>query len=133
MSNLFRPLKEFDMKPLTEREEDVMNYFWKRGALSVREVVELHDEPRPSRTTVATFVKFLEQKGYLQHRAENSGFVYIPIIQRSEYCGHNLRSVIRRYFDNSIHNVVNFLINNEYCSDEDAKELIAQISNRKDK
>lgn len=121
------------MKPLTEREEYVMNYFWDRGALSVREVVEFHDEPRPSRTTVATFVKFLEQKGYLEHRAENNGFVYIPIIQRNEYCGHNLRNVIRRYFDNSIHNVVNFLINNEYCSDEDAKELIAQITNRKNK
>ena len=121
------------MKPLTEREEDVMNYFWDRCALSVREDVELHGEPRPSRTTVATLVMFLEQKGQLEHRTENSGFVYIPIIQRNEYCGHNLRSVIRRYFDNSIHNVVNFLINNEYCSDEDAKALIAQISNRKKK
>lgn len=121
------------MKPLTEREEEVMNYFWDRGALSVREVVELHDEPRPSRTTVATFVKFLEQKGYLEHRIENYSFVYIPIIERDDYCGHNLRSIIRKYFNNSVYNVVNCLINSENCCDEDAKELITQISNRRSK
>lgn len=67
------------MKPLTEREEEVMNFFWDRGALSVREVVALHDEPRPSRTTVATFVKFLEQKGYLDHKTDSIGFVYFPM------------------------------------------------------
>lgn len=116
------------MKSLTEREEEVMNFFWERRALSVRELLDLHDEPRPSRTTVATFVKFLEQKGYLDHRAESSGFVYFPIIEREEYCGHNLKSVIKRYFDNSIHNVVNFLIKSEEYSDEEAKEMILQIS-----
>lgn len=36
-----------DIKVLTEREEEVMNFFWERGTLSVRELVALHDEPRP--------------------------------------------------------------------------------------
>ena len=117
-----------NLKQLTEREEEVMNFFWERGRLPVRELLDLHDEPRPSRTTVATFVKFLEQKGYLDHRTENSGFVYFPIIEREEYCGHNLKSVIKQYFDNSIQNVVNFLIKNEEYSDEEAKEMILQIS-----
>ena len=31
------------MKPLTEREE-VMNFFWESGALSVRDVVAFHNE-----------------------------------------------------------------------------------------
>lgn len=119
------------MKPLTEREEEVMNIFWENGPLSVRDVVALHDEPRPSRTTVATFVKFLEQKGYLDHKIESIGFIYFPIIGREDYCGHNLKSVIRRYFDNSIHNVVNFLIKNDGCSDMEAKELISQISDKR--
>ena len=117
-----------DMKQLTEREEEVMNFFWERGCLSVRELLDLHHEPRPSRTTVATFVKLLEQKGYLNHRAESFGFVYFPIIERDEYCAHNLKSVIKQYFDNSIQNVVNFLIKSEEYSDEEAKEMILQIS-----
>lgn len=118
------------MKQLTEREEEVMNFFWERGTLSVRELVALHDEPRPSLTTVATFVKFLEQKGFLSHRTESTGFIYFPIIERENYCGQNLTSVIRRYFDNSILNVVNFLIKSEEYSDKETKEMITQISNR---
>ena len=110
------------MKQLTEREEEVMNFFWESGAL--------HNEPRPSRTTVATFVKLLEQKGYLNHKVESTSFIYFPIIEREDYCGQNLKSVIRRYFNNSIQNVVNFLINSEEYSDEEAKEIISQISNR---
>ena len=112
------------MKSLTEREEEVMNFFWESGALSVRDVVA-------NRTTVATFVKFLEQKGYLDHKVESTGFVYFPIIEREEYCGHNLKNVIKRYFDNSIQNVVNFLIKSEEYSDEDAKEMILQITKQK--
>ena len=121
------------MKPLTEREEEVMNFFWESGALSVRDVIALHDEPRPSRTTIATFVKFLEQKGYLDHKdkAESTGFIYFPIIEREDYCGHNLKSVIRRYFDNSVQNVVNFLIKSEEYSDDEAKELILQVSDKR--
>lgn len=119
-----------DIKVLTEREEEVMNFFWERGTLSVRELVALHDEPRPSRTTVATFVKFLEQKGFLSHRTESTGFIYFPIIEREDYCGQNLTSVIRRYFDNSILNVVNFLIKSEEYSDKETKEMITLISNR---
>lgn len=119
------------MRPLTEREEEVMNFFWESGALSVRDVVALHNEPRPSRTTVATFVKFLEQKGYLDHKAESTGFIYFPIIEREDYCRQNLKSVIRRYFDNSIQNVVSFLIKNDGCSDIEAKELISQIFDKR--
>ena len=121
------------IQPLTEREEEVMNFFWEGGELSVRDVISLHDEPRPSRTTVATFVKLLEQKGYLNHKVGNAGFVYFPIIEREDYCGHNLKNVIRRYFDNSIQNVVNFLIKSEYHSDEETKEIIFQISNKTNK
>ncbi|WP_300938233.1 BlaI/MecI/CopY family transcriptional regulator [Bacteroides acidifaciens] len=51
-------------------------------------------------------------------------------MEREDYCGQNLKSVIRRYFDNSIQNVVNFLIKSEEYSDEEAKEIILQISNR---
>lgn len=121
------------MKQLTKREEEVMNFFWERGTLSVRELLVLHDEPCPSRTTVATFVKFLEQKGYLDHKVESIGFVYFPIIKREDYCGHNLKSVIRRYFDNSIQKVVNFLIKSEEYSNAEVKETMLRISNSEKK
>lgn len=49
---------------------------------------------------------------------ESTCFIYFPIIERGDYCGQNLKSVIRRYFNNFIQNVVNFLIISEEYSDK---------------
>ena len=57
------------MKPLTRAEMDVMNVLWDaEHALTVNEIVEGYAEPRPAYTTVATFLKILEAKGYVEHR-----------------------------------------------------------------
>ena len=57
------------MKPLTRAEMDVMNVLWDaQRALTVSEIVEGYAEPRPAYTTVATFLKILEAKGYVEHK-----------------------------------------------------------------
>lgn len=90
------------MEQLTKREEEVMNKFWEKGEASVKEIIATYPEPRPSRTAISTFVKFLVDKGFLGHKpAGNNGFIYYPIIEREEYCGNNLKYVVQRYFNNS--------------------------------
>ena len=72
------------MKSLTRAEMDLMNLLWNAGhALTVGEVVEGYAEPRPAYTTVATFLKILEAKGYVEHRKrEDTGrtFYYSPTL-----------------------------------------------------
>ena len=50
---------------LTKREEEVMNKFWEKGEATVKEIIATYPEPRPSRTAISTFVKFLVDKGFL--------------------------------------------------------------------
>ena len=35
------------MKRLTAREEEIMGYFWTKGPLFVKQLLEFYDEPRP--------------------------------------------------------------------------------------
>ena len=35
------------MKKLTKKEEEIMNLFWDKGAMFVRELLEHYDEPKP--------------------------------------------------------------------------------------
>ena len=80
------------MEQLTKREEEVMNKFWEKGEATVKEIIATYPEPRPSRTAISTFVKFLVDKGFLDHKpAGNNGFIYYPLIEREEYCGNNLK------------------------------------------
>ena len=53
---------------LTAKEEEIMNIFWEKGELCIRELVDLLPEPQPAYTTVSRQVGFLEEKGFLQRR-----------------------------------------------------------------
>jgi len=116
------------MEQLTKREEEVMNKFWEKGASTVKEIIATYPEPRPSRTAISTFVKFLVEKGFLAHKpAENNGFIYYPLIEKDEYCGSNLKAVVQRYFNNSIRGVISTLIRDRKMSDDEVRELINQV------
>ena len=55
------------MEQLTKREEEVMNKFWEKGEATVKEIIATYPEPRPSRTAISTFVKFLVEGRRQQH------------------------------------------------------------------
>ena len=40
------------MKRLTAREEEIMGYFWTKGPLFVKQLLEFYDEPRPHFNTL---------------------------------------------------------------------------------
>ena len=55
------------MKTLTAKEEEIMGYFWEKGPLFVKQLLEFYDEPRPHFNTLSTIVRGLEEKGFLHH------------------------------------------------------------------
>ena len=55
------------MVRLTSKEEEILGYFWAKGPLFVRELLDLQEEPKPHYNTLSTIVRSLEEKGYI-HR-----------------------------------------------------------------
>ena len=53
------------MKRLTKKEEVIMNHFWDKGPLFVRELRELYPEPQPHFSTLSTQVRTLEEEGFV--------------------------------------------------------------------
>ncbi|MBQ8712651.1 MAG: BlaI/MecI/CopY family transcriptional regulator, partial [Prevotella sp.] len=89
-----------------------------------------HDEPRPARTTVATFLKILEAKGYVEHRRlEGTGrtFVYSPLLTREKYVTFVLREVRDTVFGSSTKKMLSFFIEHEELSDEELQEIMELI------
>lgn len=114
-------------KELTEREEELMRIFWQNGPMFVREVLEQLPEPRPHFNTVATFVRLLEQKGFLSHEAIGHNHRFFPIVSESDYSQSALHRVVNRYFNNSLHAAISALIGNETLTDEEVGELIRLV------
>ena len=119
------------MKPLTRAEMDVMNVLWDaQRALTVSEIVEGYAEPRPAYTTVATFLKILEAKGYVEHkRKEETGrtFYFSPMLSREKYTAHVVNDVKDTLFGSSAKSFCSFLIQNEELTDEELQEILALI------
>ena len=111
---------------------DVMNILWdSTAAMTVNDIVERYNEPRPAYTTVATFLKILEAKGYVEHRRkEESGrtFYYSFMLSRDKYITSILNNVKDALFGNSAKNMFSFLIQNEDLSDEDLREIMEMIN-----
>ena len=121
------------MKPLTRAEMDVMNVLWDADhALTVNEIVEGYTEPKPAYTTVATFLKILEAKGYVEHkRKEETGrtFYFSPMLSREKYITHVVNDVKDTLFGSSAKSFCSFLIQNEELTDEELQEILALIHN----
>ncbi|MDR1937405.1 MAG: BlaI/MecI/CopY family transcriptional regulator [Tannerellaceae bacterium] len=115
------------MKRLTAKEEEIMEWFWEKGPLFVKELQTCYDEPRPHFNTLSTFVRGLEDKGFLAHHSFGNTYRYFALITAKDYGQGNLRNVIAKYFDSSYLNVVSSLIKEEDISVEDLRRLLDEV------
>ena len=51
------------MHKLTAKEEELMLFFWEKGALFVREILDFYLDPKPHFNTLSTIIRGLEKKG----------------------------------------------------------------------
>ena len=115
------------MYKLTKKEEELMQIFWERGPMFVKDIVPLYDEPKPHFNTISTMVRTLESKGYLSHEALGTTYRYFAAVSEEAFSRQTLGSVIDRYFERSYVGAVSALVEEEKISIEELRELIAKI------
>lgn len=115
------------MKELTAKEEEIMTFFWKHNKLFVKQIVEQYPDPKPHFNTISTYVRMLEEKGFLAHEPFGTSYQYYPLISKEEYNNRTLKNVVAKYFQNSYLNVVNTFIKSEKLSIEEIRQLLDDI------
>lgn len=116
---------------LTSKEEEILSYYWVKGPLFVRELLELQEEPKPHYNTLSTIVRSLEEKGYIGYKVFGNTHQYYALISEDDYRKKTLKQVISKYFDNSYSRVVSSLIEEEALTIDELQKLILQIKNKK--
>lgn len=117
------------MKTLTAKEEELMDFFWEKGPLFVKQLLEYYEEPRPHFNTLSTIVRGLEEKGFLDHQAFGNTYQYFAIVSRDDFKKKTLKSVINKYFNNSYLGAVSSLVKEEEISLDELKQLIRDVEN----
>lgn len=119
------------MEKLTNTEEEVMLIIWQNGKGGVKSFLEKMPDPKPPYTTLASVVKNLEKKGYLEAERMGNSWIYTPKIQSHEYKKKFLSGFVSNYFANSYKEMVSFFAKEEQLSPEDLKEVLDLIEKKK--
>ncbi|MBP7867132.1 MAG: BlaI/MecI/CopY family transcriptional regulator [Acidobacteria bacterium] len=116
--------KQNTQRLLTEAELEIMNAVWKLGAASVRETMDaLGAERKTAYTTVATFMKILENKGFLESRKVYGVLCYTPRVARESYESVSVRHLVKNVFQGEPSALVNRLLDDEGWSPEELRAL----------
>jgi BlaI family transcriptional regulator, penicillinase repressor len=115
------------MEKLTQQEEIAMLAVWKAGAGFVKDFLEAHMAPQPPYTTLASTIKNLEKKGYLQSRKIGNVYEYTPVIAEDEYKQKFMNGFVKDYFDDSYKALVTFFAKEKKISPDELKEILKMI------
>lgn len=121
------------MKHLTNREEEIMNIFWEKGPLFVKELIEFLPEPKPHYNTISTIVRGLVEKKYLDFTAFGTTHRYSAAVTKEEFSKSTIKDVISKYFNKSYSSVVSMFVEEEDISTDEIKKLIDQAESGKKK
>lgn len=103
-----------------------MQAVWRTGEGNVKAFME-HLDSRIPYTTVASTIKNLEKKGYLNSRLLGNVYLYKPAVSEEEYKKKFMGGVVRDYFDNSYKELVNFFVEQKKLSARELREIIRMI------
>lgn len=112
-----------------------MSVLWNHdGPLFIREIIDRmvkEGEARPNFSTIATFVRGLESKGWLAHEYIGNCNRYYPIRELADYQKQSLKSMVSRFFGGSYLNLVSTLVGNEKITEKDMKAIFGEIERQR--
>lgn len=113
-----------DRRPLSKGELQVARILWELGRATVRQV---HDALPADRkidfTTVQTYLRRLEAKGYARARLTGRTRVYAPKVQPRTVIRETLDDLINRLFGGETLPLMRHLIEDRGISDDELTEL----------
>lgn len=113
---------------LTRAESEIMARYWEQGPMTVSALHALL--PGKAYTSLATLVKILEQKGYLQHEEEGRAFVFRAAVPPETARRQHLRDLVDRLFGGRPQDLAVGLLDDEELSRADLEALRKEIDQR---
>lgn len=119
-------------KIFSQRELEIMNAVWDLGRAKVRDIRErMGGEKAGAYTSIATMLKFLENKGAVKHRIVGRTYYFEPRISRERAGAQALRYVLRGFFRNNLQALMKVLVSKERLSEAQREEILSILHDAK--
>lgn len=116
--------RRMSMKRLSESELEIMLVIWRAdGPVNSNYVREAMSEKDWAKTTVLNFLARLVDKGFLKCESQGKSNIYTPLVMEDDYMKLKNENFLKKFYNNSIKNMVAALYQDQIISDEDLEEL----------
>lgn len=117
-------------KQLTKAEEQIMQVLWKLDKAFLREIIDAMPEPKPHQNTVATIVKILVDKGFVDIKVFGRMHQYFPLISKEQYTKGSIKSLVKTYFGGNFSNAVSFMVKENNLSVDELEALLKELKKK---
>lgn len=118
------------IKPLTKAEEQIMQTIWKLDQAYLKDIVEEQSEPRPHQNTVATILKILMEKGFVDVEVHGRVHKYFALVSKDDYSATTIQNLVSNYFEGSFADVVSFMVKQKNLKVKDIELLLEQMKKK---
>lgn len=109
---------------VTSKEWYVMKCLWEQSPKTLMELVaELKTEIGWSKSTCATVVRRMTEKGLIRYEEEGKTKQFYPCVKKDEVTRQETNDFLRRIYNGSVGMMMSALVEQNGLSNEDIKEL----------
>lgn len=134
MSTFFNIGSNKAMIRISDSEWKIMSLLWEKEPKTITQITkELYDETAWTKHTVITLLKRMENKGLIRHDEGERAKQYYSVTTRQEAVNGEKDSFLNKVFKGNIPLMVSTFIEQDELSDEEIKELIGILKEKKGK
>jgi len=112
---------------LSKAEEEVMNHLWEMDKAMMKDLIAAYPEPKPAITTIATLLKRMQDKKFVNYIQLGRSREYFPLVNKNDYFSKHVNGLIKNFFNNSASQFASFFTKDTNLSKEELEKLKAII------
>ena len=115
---------------LSKTEEQVMQLLWKLEKAFMKDILAEFPEPKPATTTIATLLKRMRDKGFIDYTLFGKSRQYFPLVKKSDYFSKHVNGLIKNFFNNSASQFASFFTSETKMTVNELEDLKKLIENQ---
>jgi predicted transcriptional regulator len=112
---------------LSTAEEQLMQLLWKQDRAFMKDLIEAYPDPKPATTTIATLLKRMQDKKFVDYTQFGRSREYFPLVEKTDYFSKHVNGLIKDFFNDSAAQFASFFTQETNLNQKELEELRALI------
>ncbi len=108
---------------LSNAEEQLMKILWKQEKAFMKDLISAYPDPKPATTTVATLLKRMQDKKFVDYKQLGRSREYFPLVKKKDYFAKQVNGMIKNFFNDSASQFASFFTQETDLNQQELENL----------